>query len=1254
MTEKFWDHVADAISTKTNLGHPRDWTEDHIGTFLADMEHDLQRIFKDNPEKAELCDVKKLKDIQNKVNLAVSPPTFRKIFQYKTSKGRIGTWNKFAIYLGSASYYEYILEYGLQEPAVKKQVTMATAVSNSPRPAGQGILSAESFSSQLKTKYQTQPEFQYIAIVGGVRESSGHFPMSEFYIDLSYLDKEAISRQEALMLQEKESYQQKNIRRVLFQNALPHDFISEDILMDHSRLVIVGNPGAGKSTFARWLCWKWSGPEEQQQPFYPVHINLRELRTGNSNCIIEYIARKYFATKNDPHHLIWQYMSSFPEKILLLLDGLDETKKEFRRKLWDDINTISGNLKFIVFTRPYGLINSQFNYDITFEIIGFNTTTRQRYIEFFLGSTNQRSTDFDRLIKIITENQILNDFSFNPLMLSYITLIFLNERKPENILRNIESDYDLQDRLLAWLKKYYDTKSYPQSFDELLLNSRAFAYEMEKRQLFLFEASETISPFSKTTDILSQLGLGIKESNRSLRWRFHFNTITFQEFLAAGFVGDRITAKALSYLLNDEVQWNFARMLVGHLSLKGRRKTIDKVLEKLQRRYQKTGKLHYQHLHLYLLGELKSDHLADYMDDAFLEKFFLSYIQTPADSRWESLLLESIGRIFAKVPVTNQHQFGHLILRNLDLFMKKVYSRDEHLGLVAYSNRLITRLSFNKNEEFIQNFIGNIWLNLQKLAQPNGQGENKTDSADTTAIEKIFDQLRIINEFEQQHLVKNKSTLKKILHQIDPLQMDQFIHLKVYCWAPTELQADLKQRQDRVNMATDHDANTDQDEEASNALAREVVGWSAAFYVLAFQHLMSSTPPDNFLKQNITDLSSFLTDRIEEASTFFSTNIQEMAVSAEYLIKGMACLQPHITIEEVLNALYKFATSEEIVIVDHQHYQTLITGYIEQLNQQFDTAEMHRLISAFAYTENGYQLISKYREELFHLFELLLEKEKTTLEEAHSRFKKNNIILLNSKAALILEELRNVLEYEYDKKFFVDRILKKGLEKHQLIAVAFLPQILSFRFAFYDKAYWDFVMSLVKNRGAVYEALLILSNSWIYRFKSNLDYIFDIWLIISEHISNKEKENLVQIKILFRGAFNLLKALKEFKMEKEMIELPFAMLRVFQAEAIKATALKGILQYEELLVYPLLFRSTHSEKCFLAVTLAELPDQTAYSFESIVPSIVEVFSIKEFTALKMFWGEQLFQACLEYHKKHTLIKSKFSSARFEKYFKSQP
>lgn len=190
-------------------------------------------------------------------------------------------------------------------------------------------------------KYWQHPDFTQIPVLAGRVGEERSFPMEHFFVDLSYVDKSELSRQDALLLREKESVQEKNVRGALFHNLVPHHMLTDEILSNYRRVAILGNPGVGKSTFARWLCYRWVRSERLLFPYIPVHINLRELRFGERNCLIDYLLRKYLAPMQVEEEALGKALVMQAHRFLFLLDGLDELAAERKRNMWRYMENIS-------------------------------------------------------------------------------------------------------------------------------------------------------------------------------------------------------------------------------------------------------------------------------------------------------------------------------------------------------------------------------------------------------------------------------------------------------------------------------------------------------------------------------------------------------------------------------------------------------------------------------------------------------------------------------------------------------------------------------------------------------------------------------------------------------------------------------------------------------------------------------------------------------------------------------------------------
>jgi hypothetical protein len=152
--------------------------------------------------------------------------------------------------------------------------------------------------------------------------------------------------------------------------VLPGESVDDalDLTLRHRKLVIVGDPGGGKSTYLKLLSWRQSGPDATQ---FPIRLRISELEdfiykrlhTAASDAPAadspDWLAR-LLAHQSAEFH--WGLDADFfrsrlrEPSTLILLDGLDEVPNAERRaaiaRLFERATKAYRGAHFVVTTRP--------------------------------------------------------------------------------------------------------------------------------------------------------------------------------------------------------------------------------------------------------------------------------------------------------------------------------------------------------------------------------------------------------------------------------------------------------------------------------------------------------------------------------------------------------------------------------------------------------------------------------------------------------------------------------------------------------------------------------------------------------------------------------------------------------------------------------------------------------------------------------------------------------------------------------------
>ena len=315
----------------------------------------------------------------------------------------------------------------------------------------------------------------------------------------------------------------------------PHELCKQPLVV-----LIEGEPGMGKTTYCQKLVFDWASKEcdEWDESFPRIDVLLllrcREIKTTILDAIEEQILPDEI--KPEEKEMFFQFLKENPSKVLLVLDGLDETDPQKLEMYLKLIQRKQLPGCYIVVTsrsdagskvRPYT--------DTSLTIVGFTKPDAECYIRKHFQHAEHLA---EELLSKVNSDYDLRALTQNPLNTLLLCVIFedLKGILPTNrtqlyveivlfILRRYESKNGLSNRGKDLLLVYKE---------ELMMLGETALDSLRKRELYFDDHKGEIKE-----SLLMKFGFFSIQSGGSKRApcdRYGFFHKSFQEFFAGYFL----------------------------------------------------------------------------------------------------------------------------------------------------------------------------------------------------------------------------------------------------------------------------------------------------------------------------------------------------------------------------------------------------------------------------------------------------------------------------------------------------------------------------------------------------------------------------------------------------------------------------------------------------------------------------------------------------------------------------------------------
>ena len=327
--------------------------------------------------------------------------------------------------------------------------------------------------------------------------------------------------------------------------------------------LVEGSPGIGKTTFCLKLAYDWAHgkiPAECSFPKFEIMLLLkcRDIHEDIMETISEQLLPEDMEEKTKER--LFDFIKDFhnQEKTLIILDGLDELPKDSERYVDKLLQRRILSFCYVLATsrQERGIdVRKRYGFDILLEIKGFTESDAFDYIrKHFKNVGPLHSSKGESLIKEMEENTLLHALRNNPLNLLLLCVIY------EDYEGNLPSSRSelYQVIVLCLLRRLCvkhnleapkEDSALEKQFEETILALGELAWLCLLSDRYCFRESQLAALERRYKGLVSRhVGLVYKEESlRRLmpQHEYYFLHKTFQEYLAAAFIADKLQGNEL-------------------------------------------------------------------------------------------------------------------------------------------------------------------------------------------------------------------------------------------------------------------------------------------------------------------------------------------------------------------------------------------------------------------------------------------------------------------------------------------------------------------------------------------------------------------------------------------------------------------------------------------------------------------------------------------------------------------------------------
>lgn len=1079
--------------------------------------------------------------------------------------------------------------------------------------------------------YTQSPLFSSIRIPSDINSEIGELPMEDFFISLSYKERDKSAEDEQSLMRKEQSLKYRHATNSIAEDRFnTAEYLSSQVINHYNRLLVHGNAGIGKTTYAKWICNQWAIGKLNFNRM-PIFVELKKLDfDSDENSIVAYIHQKYLSTFSKQS--IKSTLDLMSNNFKYIFDGFDELNQIEKALFHSDLRGLTidpKNVSYLVLGRPYGYLNHGFNYsEGIITIDGFNKSSIFRYIT--LVNNRLKNSQSELLRDIIDDNLILKEYAHTPLILSYIIMIFNFRNEGENILRGIQSIYALHKEVYNWILIYNERNKNIVLPDIKTINKIfEFSKNLILEEKFVFKNEGVVFDEKELLQSISTLGFGsLSEEYNGTIYLFSFTSVTIQEYFAAEGLLNEINGNALAYLAKYSFFWNLVKLIVGGLSYQGKDELIVKTLSHLKADDEWFEIASNKAIYYSMLAESNEKVVNQFLNQESFRDILLLCEEIYFDEDWRNSILNSIIRIIHKSDNRNEGVFKKVIIEftNTLTNIERTKERGFQRSFVIADFGIYTFLK--GSDDFLYTVVevlvdlNSHYLSLQSNIDNIESDEEYFDQVNQETLDDklIFETMLVIVRILK---FSTSSTLSDQLTEIKGIFNSCTLQLK---FDFAFVIANLSEHEDLsldLQRCTNHLKEISSKNLDDFDFPQTIIDFSAQIYML------SSTFPnleDSDIKLIYTGIEYYLDLLYHHDGNAF--HHERFYYCSEMMVIGLASCENHNFLPLICYIHSETGLKDEIYLQNTSNFTEYLSNLKHKLCSKLDGDDMVKFSWLLRFTIQG---INEFHSNIGMCRDIVqswCDRHSLVLNE-------NDIESIPNQVTDPLDSLFNCASYGYDRR----QLLKIAIEFKQYLYIELdiVKNMFQYDFPIHGKDLWDYFLNLTKEDG--HEELLLnyLRNDGFFEQVSNLTNIKIVLAYISKKALIDKDFQDTNRTILYTVCSNALILLKRSQsVDPELVELTG---KILNLQVTKDLILHHrhieSLKAEYLLGYLLQAHFTQNEEVGITIFLNEYKKYSPPDYQKLIKLIVELFAdrqtgIEELEHVASLLDPMLVEDCISY------------------------